>query len=68
MLSIKEGLEVDIKQASQNRINVRVTELLNLGQEIAMAGSLSKSEVLTMINNRVEIYQAVIKERFQWKL
>lgn len=64
MLSIKEGLEVDIKQASQNRINVRVTELLNLGQEIAMAGSLSKSEVLTMINNRVEIYQAVIKERF----
>jgi len=68
MLSIKEGLEVDIKQASQNRINVRVTELLNLGQEIALAGSLSKSEVLTMINNRVEIYQAVIKERFQWKL
>ncbi|MCJ8293438.1 MAG: hypothetical protein HRT95_10635 [Moritella sp.] len=64
MLSIKEGLEVDIKQASQNRINVRVTELLNLGQEIAMAGSLSKSEVLTMINNRVEIYQAIIKERF----
>ena len=68
MLSIKEGLEADIKQASQNRINVRVTELLNLGQEIALAGSLSKSEVLTMINNRVEIYQAVIKERFQWKL
>ena len=64
MLSIKEGLEVDIKQASQNRINVRVTELLNLGQEIAMAGSLSKSEVLDIINNRVEIYQAVIKERF----
>ena len=64
MLSIKEGLEVDIKQASQNRITVRVTELLNLGQEIAMAGSLSKSEVLTMINNRVEIYQAIIKERF----
>ena len=64
MLSIKEGLEVDIKQASQNRINVRVTELLNLGQEIAMAGSLSKSEVLTMINNRLEIYQAIIKERF----
>lgn len=64
MLSIKEGLEVDIKQASQNRINVRVTELLNLGQEIAMAGSLSKSEVLTMINKRVEIYQAIIKERF----
>ena len=64
MLSIKEGLEVDIKQASQNRINVRVTELLNLGQEIALAGSLSKNEVLDIINNRVEIYQAVIKERF----
>lgn len=64
MLSIKEGLEVDIKQASQNRINVRVTELLNLGQEIGLAGSLSKSEVLTMINKRVEIYQAIIKERF----
>ena len=64
MLSIKEGLEVDIKQASQNRINVRVTELLNLGQEIAMAGSLSKSEVMDMINKRVEIYQAIIKERF----
>ena len=64
MLSIKEGLEVDIKQASQNRINVRVTELLNLGQEIALAGSLSKSEVMDMINKRVEIYQAIIKERF----
>ena len=64
MLSIKEGLEVDIKQASQNRINVRVTELLNLGKEIDMAGSLSKNEILTMINNRVEIYQAIIKERF----
>lgn len=64
MLSIKEGLEVDIKQASQNRINVRVTELLNLGQEIAMAGSLSKNEVLDIINKRVEIYQAIIKERF----
>ncbi len=64
MLSIKEGLEVDIKQASQNRINVRVTELLNLGQEIALAGSLSKNEVLDIINKRVEIYQAIIKERF----
>ena len=63
MLSIKEGLEVDIKQASQNRINVRVTELLNLGQEIAMAGSLSKNEVLDIINKRVEIYEAIIKER-----
>lgn len=64
MLSIKEGLEVDIKQASQNRINVRVTELLSLGQEIALAGSLSKNEVLDIINKRVEIYQAIIKERF----
>lgn len=64
MLTIKQKFEDDLKYIGRNHLNSKITELLDLGVELAEINVKTFSDILDVINKRVAIYRDIAKERY----